>query len=92
MRPRGLFPNVHASPTSLLALGIATVLTFWGPRLLRWLGVTANDVTSAHALPPGELSATGHELTYARLAFLGVLFALSVAALTRSSPFLYFQF
>lgn len=92
VRPRGLWPNVHATPTALLTLVGAAFLAVRGPFLLKWVGVTPADITSPHLIPVGELSSSGAELNYLKIAIVAALFALSVAALTRSSPFLYFQF
>jgi alginate O-acetyltransferase complex protein AlgI len=92
VRPRGLLPNVHATPTMIVVLLLAAWLAVRGPRVLTWLGVTADDVTSPQHLPGNSLSATGLELSYGKLALAGAAFAISVATLSRSSPFLYFQF
>lgn len=92
VRPRGLWPNVHVTPSSLVALMVAASLAVRGPFLLRWLGVTSSDITSSQTVSPSELSSSGAELTYGKLAIVGGLFAIALAGLSRSSPFLYFQF
>lgn len=92
IRPRGFWPNVHASPTSLITLVLAAALAVRGPFLLKWLGVTASDITSPQVVPAAELSRDGTELGYGKIAVVAALFAVAIAALTRSSPFLYFQF
>ncbi len=92
VRPRGLYPNLHAAPTVLLVLGTAAVLAVAGPFLLKWFGTTASDITSPGTVRPEELSPAASGPGYTRLAVAGMAFALGVAALSRSSPFLYFQF
>lgn len=92
IRPRGLFPNIEASPSALSFLLIAAAGALFGPRLLTWLGVTANDVTSVPRALAGELRPHPIPLGFFQIVIASIMFALAIAGLSRSSPFLYFQF
>ncbi len=92
VRPRGVFPTLHIAPTALIVLCVSAYLSVRGPWLLKWLGTTAHDVVSSSTVRNEDLSASGEEFNYVRMAVSGACFAASIAALSRSSPFLYFQF
>lgn len=92
IRPRGLLPSIQAAPTGLIVLLLCAWFAVRGPFLLKWLGVTAQDITSPEKVRPEELSENGSVLNPWKLAAAGAMFAIAIAALTRSSPFLYFQF
>jgi len=92
VRPRGLFPNIEAAPSTLLLLFLAGWTAILGPRLLAWMGVTLDDVTSIPRGLAGELAPSSSRISYLHILLVSVLFALAIAGLSRSSPFLYFQF
>jgi len=92
VRPRGLFPNITAHPVMLIMLVAAAVLACAGPRLLRFFGVTPADVVSTAGWQNKELAPEGSTVPWTRFLLAGLLFALSVAMLARTSPFLYYQF
>jgi alginate O-acetyltransferase complex protein AlgI len=92
VRPRGIFPNLPATASALVVLAGAGWLACRGPRLLQFLGVTPDDVTRGPAWQDAELAPAGQPLQWSRAVVAGICFALAVALLSRSSPFLYFQF
>ena len=92
VRARGLFPNLTITPTGLLMLAVAGACALRGPLLLRFLGVGPDDVTPGSAGQDAALAPTGRPLHWSRALCAGAMLALAVAALARSSPFLYFQF
>lgn len=92
VRPRGIFPNLPTGATVLLVLAASGWLAVRGPRLLRFLGVTPADVTRGPAWQDAELAPVGEPLRPARAVLAGLCFVLAAALLSRSSPFLYFQF
>jgi D-alanyl-lipoteichoic acid acyltransferase DltB (MBOAT superfamily) len=92
VRPRGLFPNINVTGDAILILVLATASVTCGPRVLAWFGLTEEDVT---ALPPrfrAELAPTSAPLHWTRAVAAGAMLALAIAALGRTTPFLYFQF
>lgn len=92
VRPRGLFPNIEVTPSTLLVLCLAALAAVSGPRLLAWIGVTTEDVTSVPRGLGHELAPHTDRFRYVHLAAASALFAVAVAGVIRSSPFLYFQF
>jgi alginate O-acetyltransferase complex protein AlgI len=92
VRARGLFPNLTVTPTALLVLAVAGWFAVRGPLLLRLLGVSPDDVTPGSPAQDAALAPTDRPLHWSRAVCAGVMFALAVTALSRSSPFLYFQF
>ena len=92
VRARGLFPNLTVTPTALLMLLAAGLLAVRGPLLLRFLGVSADEVTPGPASQDAALAPAGRSLHWSRAVCAGAMLALAIAALARSSPFLYFQF
>ncbi|MEN9663358.1 MAG: hypothetical protein RL324_2307 [Verrucomicrobiota bacterium] len=92
VRARGLFPNLTVTPTALLMLLAAGLLAVRGPLLLRFLGVSADEVTPGPASQDAALAPAGRPLHWSRAVCAGAMLALAIAALARSSPFLYFQF
>ena len=73
-------------------LAVAGACALRGPLLLRFLGVGPDDVTPGSAGQDAALAPTGRPLHWSRALCAGAMLALAVAALARSSPFLYFQF
>jgi alginate O-acetyltransferase complex protein AlgI len=92
VRPRGLFPHLPVSPTALITLALAAWLALRGPRLLAWCGVRGEDVVAAAAWQRAELAPAHAVLPWSRAVVAGVMLGAAVASLSRSSPFLYFQF
>lgn len=92
VRPRGLLPTVTASPTALLLLVIAGWYACRGPKILAWLGFTPVDATPASSWQETQLAPRGTQFGAARAVAAGVMLALAIACLARSSAFLYFQF
>jgi alginate O-acetyltransferase complex protein AlgI len=92
VRARGVFPNLTITPTALLMLAVAGFLAVRGPLLLRFLGIGPDDVTPGPAGQDAALAPAAQPLRWSRAVCAGAMLALAVAALARSSPFLYFQF
>jgi alginate O-acetyltransferase complex protein AlgI len=92
VRARGWLPNLAATPFALVVLVVAGWLACFGPRLLRWFGATAGDVTATPAWQAAELAPPHATLTWRQAVAAGLMLSLAVAALSRSAPFLYFQF
>ena len=92
VRPEGLFPNIFTTPSILLVFGLSSWAALSGPFLLGWLGITAEDVTAGSPLLDRGLATTKRMPSYWKLGLASLMFAVSLAALSRSSPFLYFQF
>jgi D-alanyl-lipoteichoic acid acyltransferase DltB (MBOAT superfamily) len=92
VRARGLFPNLTVTPTALLLLAVAGFCAVRGPLLLRFLGVGPDDVTPGAGDQTAALGPAGAHLHWTRAVCAGAMLAIALAALARSSPFLYFQF
>lgn len=92
VRARGVFQNFEVTPSALIVFGLAAWASVWGPRLLPWVGVTRQDVTSLSSDLESELEPRPSAPGYFQAAAVAMMFALAVAGLARSSPFLYFQF
>jgi alginate O-acetyltransferase complex protein AlgI len=92
VRARGLFPNLTVTPTALFVLAVAGICAVRGPLLLRFLGVGPDDVTPGDGNQTAALAPDGSRLHWTRAVGAGAMLALALAALARSSPFLYFQF
>jgi len=92
VRPRGVFPNILVTGDALLTLILATIAVLFGPRLLAWLGLSSEDVTPLPKRLQGELAPVGTPLHWSRAILAGSMLALAIAALGRTTPFLYFQF
>jgi hypothetical protein len=92
IRARGLLPNVSAQPAALIPFFFACYFAVRGPQLLQWLGITPSDVTRTSRWHQQELAPAQSSLSPWRIVLAGIMFALGIAALSRSSVFLYFQF
>jgi hypothetical protein len=92
VRPRGLFPNVNVTGDAILILVFATVSVACGPRVLAWFGLTDDDVTALPRRFRPELAPVSTPLHWTRAVTAGAMLALAIAALGRTTPFLYFQF
>jgi alginate O-acetyltransferase complex protein AlgI len=92
VRPRGLFPAITATPTMLIVLVLAVFFAFRGPRLLAFFGVTSRDVVAGESGIGSELAPASSRLAWGRFVVAGLMLALAIATLARTSPFLYYQF
>lgn len=92
VRARGFFPNISFPATAMLVFVVGGYLACRGPKILRWLGLTEDDVTTPAPWLARELAPRESPLRLRAALVGGLCFALAVAALTRSSVFLYFQF
>jgi alginate O-acetyltransferase complex protein AlgI len=92
VRARGLLPNVTATPIMLCVLVAAGWFACRGPGLLRWFGISHLEVTPGPSWQAIELAPAHDQLHWTRAAVAGLMFTVAVTALTRSTPFLYFQF
>ena len=92
IRARGLYPNLSPTPTALILLVISGYLALRGPKLLAWLGLSAEDVTPPTSWQAAELAPKGTPLRVSRALIGGLMLVVAIAALARSAPFLYFQF
>jgi D-alanyl-lipoteichoic acid acyltransferase DltB (MBOAT superfamily) len=92
VRARGLMPNLVATPSALMMLVVAGWLACTGPQLLRWLGIGESELTQPAKWQRPELGIPGAALSPWRAVLCGLMFATAVAALSRSTVFLYFQF
>lgn len=92
VRPEGWFPNLYVTPSRLVIFFLSGALAAFGPTLLGWLGASQADVAAPPPIVSDELPATPTLPRWWQTASGGAMLALSLAALSRSAPFLYFQF
>ncbi|HEY9154162.1 MAG TPA: MBOAT family O-acyltransferase [Opitutaceae bacterium] len=92
VRPQGWFPNLYVTPSRLAVFFLSAVFAIVGPTLLAWLGCSCADVAAPPPLVRDSLSRAPTQPNWWQAAIAGGMLALSLAALSRSAPFLYFQF
>ncbi len=92
VRPQGWFPNLYVTPSILLVLGASGWGALQGPPLLAWLGTSVDDVAAPPPIVADALAPRRALATWRQLAVAGLMLGLSLTALSRSVPFLYFQF
>jgi D-alanyl-lipoteichoic acid acyltransferase DltB (MBOAT superfamily) len=92
VRPQGWFPNLYVTPSRLAVFFLSGALAVVGPTLLAWFGCSNADVAAPPPIVRDYLPAQATLPTWWQAAIAGGMLALSVAALSRSAPFLYFQF
>jgi hypothetical protein len=92
VRPQGWFPNLYMTPSRLAVFFLSAALAAFGPALLAWLGASRADVAAPPPIVRDALATEPTLPTWWQAAIGGAMLALSLAALSRSAPFLYFQF
>jgi len=92
IRPEGWFPNLYLTPSILAVFFVSGFGAVAGPTLLRWFGTSQADVAAPPPIVQSELPAQSAGVTRPQAIVAGMMLALSLAALSRSVPFLYFQF
>lgn len=92
IRPRGIFPYLNPSLSSLVLLALSAWFACRGPRLLAWFGLSDDEVAGGNAWQKADLAPAGQPLKVSRALIAGLMLAMAIATLGNSSPFLYFQF